>query len=145
MSHIQGMPKDQYLLLPPLVSEWIPENHPARIVEMFVDSLEVKELGFSEENEVRVVALPTVIDQELLELANARGVSLKPEKEKKVRKKRELLVPYIELFNSSDIELPIEKIIVGPHQEKEARASALRAELSKKKIEITCSDIPFVG
>ena len=104
-----------------------------------------KHYGFSEENEVRIVALPTVIDQELLKLANAQGVSLKPEKEKKVREKGGLLVPYIELFNSSDLELPIEKIIVGPHQEKEARALALRAELSKKKIEITCSDIPFVG
>jgi len=52
MSHIQGIAKDQYFLLPPLVSEWIPENHPARIVEMFVDSIEVKDLGFSEENEM---------------------------------------------------------------------------------------------
>lgn len=103
-----------------------------------------KHYGFSEENEVRVVALPTVIDQELLKLANAGGVSLKPEKERKFRTKNGQHVPYIELFDSSDIELPIERIIVGPHREKEARASALLAKLSKTEIEITCSDIPYV-
>jgi hypothetical protein len=104
-----------------------------------------KHYGFSEENEVRVVALPTVIDQELLKLANADGVTLKPEKERKVRQKNGQRIPYIELFNSTDVELPIEKIIVGPHKEKEARAIALRAKLGKTNIEIICSEIPYVG
>ena len=104
-----------------------------------------KHCGFSEENEVRVVVLPAVIDQEFLKLASTDGVILKPEKERKFRKKNGQLVPYIELFNSIDIELPIEKIIVGPHKEKEARAAALRVMLRNTKIEITCSDIPFVG
>ena len=54
-------------------------------------------------------------------------------------------MPYIEFFNSPDIELPIEKIIVGPHKEKEARSAALRVMLRNTNIEITCSDIPFVG
>jgi hypothetical protein len=52
---------------------------------------------------------------------------------------------YIELFNSINTELPIERIIVGPHKEKEARAAALSVMLRNTKIEITCSDIPFVG
>ncbi len=104
-----------------------------------------KHYGFSEENEVRVVVLPTVINQELLKLASADGASLKSEKERKFRKKNSQIIPYIELFNSIDIELPIEKIIVGPHKEKEARATALRVMLRNTKIEITCSDIPFVG
>lgn len=104
-----------------------------------------KHYGFREENEVRIVALPTVIDQELLKLANADGATLKPAKERKFRKNNGKNIPYIELFNSDDIDLPIEKIIVGPHKEKENRASALRAKLSKTKIEITCSDIPYVG
>jgi hypothetical protein len=104
-----------------------------------------KHYGFSEENEVRMVVLPTVLNQELLKLASTDGVTLKPEKERKFRNKNGQLVPYIELFNSIDIELPIERIIVGPHKEKEARAAALRVMLRNTKIEITCSDIPFVG
>lgn len=104
-----------------------------------------KHYGFSEENEVRVVVLPTVLDQEFLKLASTNGVTLKPEKERKFRNKNGQIVPYIELFNSVDIELPIERIIVGPHKEKEARAAALRVMLRNTKIEITCSDIPFVG
>jgi hypothetical protein len=104
-----------------------------------------KHCGFSEENEVRVVVLPTVLDQDFLTLASAKGVALKPEKERQLRNKNGQLVPYIELFNSIDIEFPIERIIVGPHKDKEARAAALRVMLRNKKIEITCSDIPFVG
>lgn len=104
-----------------------------------------KHHSFSEENEVRVVVLPTVLDQEILEIASTDGVILKPEKERKFRSKNGQLVPYIELFNSPDIELPIEKIIVGPHKEKEARAVTLRVMQRNTNIEITCSDIPFVG
>jgi hypothetical protein len=104
-----------------------------------------KHCGFKEENEVRVVLLPTVITQELLTLASRDGVIYKPEKERKFRNKNGQLVPYIELFNSIDLELPIERIIVGPHKEKDARAAALRVMLRNTKIEITCSDIPFVG
>jgi hypothetical protein len=104
-----------------------------------------KHYGFSEENEVRVVAFPTVLDQEDIEFAEAKGVTLQPEKEIRFRKKNGQLVPYIELFNSIDIELPIEKIIVGPNKEKEARAATLRVMLRNTKIEIACSDIPFVG
>lgn len=104
-----------------------------------------KHYGFSEENEVRLVILPTVLTQELLKLASTNGVTLKPEKERKFRNKNGQLVPYIELFDSIDTELPIERIIVGPHKEKEARATALRVMLRNTKIEITCSDIPFVG
>jgi Protein of unknown function (DUF2971) len=104
-----------------------------------------KHCGFGEENEVRAVILPTIIDQEYLDLAKTNGVTLKPEKQRKFGEKNGQLIPYIELFNSPDIELPIESIIVGPHKDKEARAATLRVMLRNTKIEITCSDIPFVG
>jgi len=104
-----------------------------------------KHYAFCEENEVRVVALPTVLDQGYLELAKKEGVIPQPEKERKFRKKNGQHIPYIELFNSIDIDLPIEQIIVGPHKEKETRAAALRVMLGKTNIEITCSDIPYVG
>lgn len=104
-----------------------------------------KHYGFCEENEVRVVALPTVFDQEYLKLAEKKGAISQPEKERKFRKKEGEYIPYIEFFNSIDIELPIEKIIVGPHKEKETRAVALSSMLRNTNIEITCSNIPFVG
>lgn len=104
-----------------------------------------KHYGFSEENEVRVVALPTLIDNEIIKLANEDGVILKPEKERKFRQKNRQRIPYIELFDSTDVKLPIEKIIVGPHTEKEARAIEIRDVLSKTNIEIICSEIPYVG
>jgi hypothetical protein len=112
----------------------------------FVSSIiRYKHCGFSEENEIRVVVLPTVVDEEYLELAKEESVTLKPEKERKFRIKNGEPVPYIELFKSSGMELPIEKIIVGPHKEKEARAAALRVMLRNTKVKISCSEIPFVG
>lgn len=105
-----------------------------------------KHCGFSEENEVRAVLLPTVFDQEYLELAKKDGSTTpRPEKERKFRDKNGQLVPYIELFDTADIELPIERIIVGPHKDKEARAAALRVMVRNTRIQITCSEIPFVG
>lgn len=104
-----------------------------------------KHYGFREENEVRVVALPTVLNKEILELAKRDGEILKPEKERKFRPKEGEHIPYIELFKSLGMELPIERIIVGPHKEKESRAAALRVMLKETEIEISCSAIPFVG
>lgn len=92
-----------------------------------------KHQGFKEENEVRIVAYPDDAFQE------------KQEKEQKFREKNGEWIPYIELFNSPDILLPIEKIIVGPHKEKEARASALRIMLRNTGIDVTVSDIPYIG
>lgn len=102
-----------------------------------------KHCGFKEENEVRIVALPTIQNEEYLRLAKEKGFTSKPEKERKFRTKNGKLIPYIELFNSTDIVLSIERIIVGPHKEKESRASALRVMLKSTNIEITVSDIPY--
>jgi len=103
-----------------------------------------KHQGFKEENEVRIVCLPMIQNEENLRLAKKEGSTLKPEKERKFRTKNMTLIPYIELFNSTDIVLPIERIIVGPHKEKEFRASALRVMLRNTITEITVSDIPYV-
>ncbi len=103
-----------------------------------------KHYGFSEENEVRVIALPTVIDGELERRAKADGVRLRPEKEVKFLKRGGQRVPYIDLFDSSDTQLPIDRIIIGPHIEKEARAEAICAKLGETDIKVACSDIPYV-
>jgi len=104
-----------------------------------------KHVGFCEENEVRVVALPTVIDSEIVKLAEVDGTTLKPEKLRKHRMNMGHRVPYIELFDSPDIKLPIEKIIIGPHKEKEARKEKICELFPITNIEVVCSNIPFVG
>ncbi|PKN95995.1 MAG: hypothetical protein CVU43_22990 [Chloroflexi bacterium HGW-Chloroflexi-5] len=103
-----------------------------------------KHQGFKEENEVRIVCLPTNVDEEYLRIAKERNASTKPEKEPKARLKRGKLVPYIDLFDSTDNVLPIERAIIGPHIDKELRASFLRAMFRKSKFEVTVSDIPYV-
>lgn len=104
-----------------------------------------KHHGFCEEKEVRVVAFPTTLNKDVIEVAKSSGTTLKPEKERRFRAKDNGLVPYISLFDSIKAELPIEKIIVGPHREKESRAAALRIMLNKTGVQILCSDIPFIG
>ncbi|MDH3997261.1 MAG: DUF2971 domain-containing protein [Desulfuromonadales bacterium] len=103
-----------------------------------------KHFGFHEEKEVRIVVMPTAASI-IKELAESDGVKLKPEKERNFRTWDNKTIPYIELFNSSEIDLPIKKIIVGPHKEQKARAAALRVMLRDTNIEVSCSDIPFVG
>ncbi|HME45628.1 MAG TPA: DUF2971 domain-containing protein [Syntrophorhabdales bacterium] len=102
-----------------------------------------KHCGFSEENEVRAVVLPAIVNRAYTEWAQKNSFTLKPEKERKFRHKNGQLVPYTELFGFADMKLPIERIIVGPHKEKEARAATLRVMLRNTGIEITSSDIPF--
>lgn len=94
-----------------------------------------KHRGFFEENEVRAVfwRLPENM---------AGEKSLKP-----VKYRNDGTVPYIELFKSEDARLPIERIIVGPHRDKEKRAAFLYTKLSEMgmDIEVTISDIPYVN
>ncbi len=104
----------------------------------------LKHRGFSEENEIRLAALRTIPGLESLERDGSDDITPRPEKEVKVRIRNDQPVRYIELFHSANMKLPIERIIVGPHKEKEARADALRQMLGNTGIEITCSDIPYI-
>lgn len=137
----------------------IDENPPLAFVQRAQDALPAfvqcvsryKHRGFKEENEVRIVAMPLPQEyrtQEYLQLAEQDAVRLKPDKKREFREKNGELIPFIELFNSPDIVLPIEKIIVGPHKEKEGRAAALHIMLRNigiEGIDITVSDIPYIG
>ena len=104
-----------------------------------------KHRGFKEENEVRICAYPTAHSEDYLDSAKAEGIELKPEKARKFRERDGERIPYIELFSSLTEDLPIKRIIVGPHKNKESRAKALKAMLRNSRIEITVSDIPFTG
>lgn len=46
MGHIQGKPRNQTSLLPPSIEEYVPEDHPVRVIDAFVDSLDLAALGF---------------------------------------------------------------------------------------------------
>jgi hypothetical protein len=77
----------------------------------------------------------------------------KDDKPREFRNKNGEQVPYIELFKnkkdlSENTRLLINKIIVGPHKDKEARAAWLRIKLDsmgRDDIEVAVSQIPFVG
>jgi hypothetical protein len=104
-----------------------------------------KHRGFKEEHEVRIVSLPTVMNGEFQEVAGDDYCKSKPDKNREFRDQNGNLIPYIELFCSTNKPLPIERIIVGPQKNKEARAAALRVMLRNTDIKITTSEIPYIG
>ncbi|MBN1509518.1 MAG: DUF2971 domain-containing protein [Sedimentisphaerales bacterium] len=95
-----------------------------------------KHRAFKEENEVRLVIQPA--PQRAIKDA-IRSMA------RQFRYKNGECIPYVSLFDSTGVASAIERIIVGPHKEKIARAAALRVMLGDQPIEVTCSDIPFVG
>jgi len=111
-------------------------------------SCRYKHWGFEEEKEVRIVAIP--LSPEVRRMAQAEDRTLKPEKPKKHFVRRGLAVPYIDLFEnisiSSGKRLPITRIIVGPHPEKDKRRKAVKILLQQHGIEapVSVSAIPYL-
>lgn len=46
MNYIQGENRDQYTMFPNIMDDYIEENNPARAIDIFVDSLNIIEMGF---------------------------------------------------------------------------------------------------
>ena len=97
---------------------------------------------------MRIVAIP--LSPEVRRMAQAEDRTLKPEKPKKHFVRRGLAVPYIDLFEnisiSSGKRLPITRIIVGPHPEKDKRRKAVEILLQQHGIEapVSVSAIPYL-
>ena len=47
MRHITGESRDQATLLPPTLDDYVAADHPVRVIDAFVDSLDMKALGFN--------------------------------------------------------------------------------------------------
>lgn len=108
----------------------------------FTDAIaRYKHGAFAEEREVRMLLSPPEVSKLLKpEEHAARGLY-----DKQIHF-RDNLVPYIILFEGMNVTLPVERIIVGPHREKELRTEKLKRYLEMKglKIEVHCSETPLV-
>lgn len=58
MRHLEGPPRNQTQLLPPSVEDYVPEDHPVRVIDAFVDSLELSQLGFKKAETARTGRRP---------------------------------------------------------------------------------------
>lgn len=124
-------------------------------VPMAALSSRYKHCGFSEEAEVRIVAMPVSdrVYEVAVKIATAKDKlkDLLPRKPIKFRQHRGLLIPYIELFahgrNGPGDKLPIRRILVGPHADREKRATAVRALVRELGlgISVEVSGIPYLG
>jgi hypothetical protein len=96
----------------------------------------LKSAGFKEENEYRIVAMPTRSKKIVEEVGDNR-----PWKETNFREgMTSSVVPFIKLFSSLGRPLPIKRIIVGPHRDQENQALAAKLLLEKYAV-----DVPVVS
>lgn len=106
-----------------------------------------KHWGFWEEREVRVVVVPA--SQEVVAAGEPQAP---PQKEVHFFNRGERKVPYIELFSTGRLAgatapLPIKRVIVGPHKNRELHAESVRQELVSAgyAAEVVQSKIPYIG
>jgi len=112
-----------------------------------------KHYGFSEEVEVRMVLIPIhdEVHKVAIELAKSHGKSLLPRKPIRFRERSGVLVPYLELFggaiNGPSGKLPVRRILVGPHVDRDKRAAAVRSMVKQcgMSVPVEVSGIPYLG
>lgn len=54
MAYIKGTPREQQHLLPSYVEDYVSEDNPVRVIDAFVESLDLKQLGFRHTDETAV-------------------------------------------------------------------------------------------
>ncbi|HEX4881714.1 MAG TPA: hypothetical protein VFV18_05170 [Porticoccaceae bacterium] len=106
-----------------------------------------KHWGFWEEREIRVVVVPASD-----EVSSAKGQKSPPRKEIKSFLRCEKYIPYVELFaplgqTDERSKLPIKRVIVGPHKNREPHADSVRELLANNgyAAEVVQSEIPYIG
>lgn len=111
-----------------------------------------KHWGFKEENEMRIVAVP--ISKEKGKIYTEEGYDFT---NKTIELRTNKAIPYIKLFDDIELQanrlqrLPIIRIIIGPSPTIEEKRKRVRAveifleQLGLDDIEVTASDIPFLG
>jgi hypothetical protein len=99
----------------------------------------LKNSGFEEENEYRIVAL-----------CNRSGVrsdeDQRPQKQLHFRTRSDgRITPFIKLFEKLDSTLPIKSVVVGPHPHQDSQVEAVRLALRENGVDcpIRASRIPF--
>jgi hypothetical protein len=108
-----------------------------------------KHWGFHEEKEVRIIAI--LHARGALDEQKSQGQPLQKEKERHHFVRGANPVPCIHLFDGitqlPDNPLPITRIIVGPHRDKDKRQYAVESLLSQYQLNIpvSVSKIPYVG
>lgn len=127
----------------------VPSEQRSSVFEAFIMSSALyKHRGFREEAEVRIVAVPTSEKIRAVEKCMAIPSS-RTKKAINFRSREGLIIPYIPLKLTSDQypELPISRIIVGPHPDADRRQLAVEALLAERcvKAEVFTSGIPFLG
>ena len=85
MAFIEGVNRNQKMIFPEYIEDSISEDNPVRVIEAYVDTLNLKEMGFTKTNEYRCGA-PSYNPKDLLKLyiygyMNAVRSSRKLEKE----------------------------------------------------------------
>lgn len=109
-----------------------------------------KHRAFEEEKEIRIFCAPANLSE--IRKISSEGLPQSESFSFKHFERSGKLVPYIDLYENlkkadSDFRLPIKRIIVGPHRDKEKRADALRVIADNFGISpenITVSDIPYI-
>ncbi len=108
-----------------------------------------KHWGFAEEREFRIVVAPT--SPEIVRIGTGQGKKLLPAKPVSYFERNGTTVPYLDLFKdingSSAKRLPVKRVIVGPHPEKERRKTDVERLLSRNNIsaDVSVSAIPYLG
>lgn len=108
-----------------------------------------KHWGFCEEQEFRFVCVPTA--PKTIEIAKQLGRELRPTKPMYSFLRNGTAVPYLNLFEGitgqSGEQLPIKRIIVGPHPDKERRRISVEQLLRQNDIqaEVSVSAIPYLS
>lgn len=122
------------------INELIDANGPISnesVFALFQCMVFLKDGAFREENEFRLYALrPCTTSQE---------ENTKELKKIYYREKSGMMFPYINILEKVP-ELPIEKIVIGPHQAQQLCEISLKSFLEEQglsKIDVCCSDIPY--